>query len=62
MATLADLIALADHPKFVGIGETGLDYYYDNSERETQRDLFRGAVLRAHQPPRCRAILDKTTT
>ncbi len=28
MATVDDLIALAAHPKFVGIGETGLDYHY----------------------------------
>ena len=29
------------HPKVVGIGETGLDYYYDKSDRETQQTLFR---------------------
>lgn len=29
------------HPRVVGIGETGLDYYYDRSDREVQRKLFR---------------------
>jgi len=28
-------------PKVVAIGETGLDYHYDNSPRETQREVFR---------------------
>ncbi len=40
------LVALAGHPKVVGIGETGLDYYYEHSPRERQRDSFR-AHLRA---------------
>lgn len=35
------LLAATENPRVIGIGETGLDYYYDNSERATQRDLFR---------------------
>lgn len=29
------------NPKVIAIGETGLDYYYDKSDRQVQRDLFR---------------------
>ena len=29
------------HPKVIAIGETGLDYYYDKSDREVQKSLFR---------------------
>lgn len=37
----AALLEAAAHPKVIAIGETGLDYYYDHSDRETQKDLFR---------------------
>jgi len=32
---------LARHPRVLAIGETGLDYYYDNSPRDIQREVFR---------------------
>ena len=35
------LLQGAAHPRVIGIGETGLDYYYDKSDRGVQRDLFR---------------------
>jgi TatD DNase family protein len=37
----AALIAASQHPKVIAIGETGLDYYYEHSQRETQQALFR---------------------
>jgi TatD DNase family protein len=37
----ADLVAMAAHPKVVGIGETGLDFYYEHSPRERQEEVFR---------------------
>ncbi len=41
MATVEDLVALAAHPKFVGIGETGLDYHYTADSAAAQRDSLR---------------------
>ena len=35
------LFEATQHPKVVGIGETGLDYFYDKSDRTTQQALFR---------------------
>ena len=37
----AKLTAKAAHPRVIGIGETGLDYYYDHSDRAQQRASFR---------------------
>jgi len=35
------LESLSSHPRVLAIGETGLDYYYDNSPRDVQREVFR---------------------
>lgn len=35
------LLAATEHPKVIGIGETGLDYYYEKSDRAVQKALFR---------------------
>lgn len=40
-AAFEALRELAVHPKVVAIGETGLDFHYDNSARPAQRDAFR---------------------
>ncbi len=40
-ADTAALIAAAAHPRVVGIGETGLDYFYDRSPRPQQQANFR---------------------
>lgn len=39
--TREELLEATRDPKVIGIGETGLDYYYDHSDREAQQRLFR---------------------
>ncbi|WP_419816954.1 TatD family hydrolase [Glacieibacterium sp.] len=43
----ARLIEAADHPKVIAIGETGLDYFYDHSDRDRQRASFRAHISAA---------------
>lgn len=43
------LVALADHPRCVGIGEAGLDYHYDRSPRDVQRRVFRAHIAAARR-------------
>jgi len=45
--TAERLVALAAHPKAVGIGETGLDFHYDRSPRDVQMGVFRVHALAA---------------
>ena len=43
------LLAATEHPRVIAIGESGLDYYYDHSDRATQRALFRTHIAVARQ-------------
>jgi TatD DNase family protein len=45
----AALHEAAEHPRVVAIGETGLDYYYDRSDRPTQQALFRTHIAAARE-------------
>lgn len=45
--TVERLIALAAHPKVIGIGETGLDYYWQKDKPEWQRERFRNHIRAA---------------
>lgn len=49
MATVDELIALAKHPKMVGIGETGLDYHYTSESAEAQQTSLRLHIEAARQ-------------
>ncbi|MCK8482665.1 TatD family hydrolase [Aliiroseovarius sp. S2029] len=49
MITVDDLVALAAHPKFVGIGESGLDYHYTADSREVQIESLRIHIEAARQ-------------
>lgn len=45
----AKLVAKAAHPRVIGIGETGLDYYYDHSDRDRQQASFRAHIAAARE-------------
>lgn len=45
----ATLVERARHDRVVGIGESGLDYYYDHSDRERQRASFRAHIAAARE-------------
>ncbi len=45
----ADLVAKAADPKVIGIGETGLDFFYDHSPREEQKASFREHIAASRE-------------
>jgi TatD DNase family protein len=47
--TVDQLIALSRHPKFVGIGETGLDYHYTADSAEVQKTSLRLHITAAQE-------------
>ena len=49
MASVDELVALARHPKFVGIGETGLDYHYTAESADVQQQSLRIHIAAARE-------------
>ena len=47
LASVDELVSLAQHPKFVGIGETGLDYHYTADSKEAQQTSLRVHIAAA---------------
>jgi TatD DNase family protein len=46
-ASAETLVELTQHPKVVGIGETGLDFYYEHAPRQQQTEIFRAHLSAA---------------
>jgi TatD DNase family protein len=46
---VAEIVQAADHPRIIGIGESGLDYFYDKAPREVQQDGFRRHIRACQQ-------------
>ncbi len=49
LVTVDDLLAVASHPKCVGIGETGLDYHYTAESKDIQQTSLRVHIEAARQ-------------
>lgn len=49
MATVDGLVKMAAHPKFIGIGETGLDYHYTADSAELQKKSLRIHIAAARE-------------
>ena len=49
LPTVDELVAVAEHPKMVGMGETGLDYHYDKWPHDMQQQSFRTHIDAARE-------------
>lgn len=49
LASLDGLVAMSQHPKFVGIGETGLDYHYTAESADIQKQSLRIHIAAARE-------------
>ncbi len=49
LVTVDQLVALSQHPKFVGIGETGLDYHYTADTADVQKTSLRLHITAAQE-------------
>jgi TatD DNase family protein len=47
--TVQDIVTLSNHPKVIGIGESGLDYFYDYADRADQAASFRKHIQAAQE-------------
>lgn len=45
--SVEELLREADHPRIIGLGESGLDYFYDKSPRPVQQEGFRAHIAAA---------------
>jgi TatD DNase family protein len=45
--TPESIAAMTEHPRVIGIGESGLDYFYDRAPRDVQQDSFRAQIRAA---------------
>ncbi len=47
--TVSELKELCSHPRCVAVGEIGLDYHYDNTDKAAQRRAFEAQISLAHE-------------
>jgi TatD DNase family protein len=59
---VAELVALAAHPKVIAIGETGLDYYWHKDAPEWQRERFRTHIRAARETGKPLVIHNRDAT
>jgi TatD DNase family protein len=60
--TVSELVSLAQHPKVIAIGETGLDYYWHKDAPEWQRERFRNHIRAAREAGKPLVIHNREAT